>query len=58
MNGLACPSCGKHMLRTVESRKADGTVRRRRECVKCGERFTTIEVIEAVNRPQGKEKKR
>ncbi len=43
-----CPSCGELEDRVVDSRaSADGRViRRRRECVACGERSTTFERLE------------
>ena len=49
---MICPFCGglKH-TKTLESRrvkKINGT-RRRRQCVECGERFTTFELIESEN---------
>jgi transcriptional repressor NrdR len=42
---MHCPFCKAEDTRVVDSRMAeDGTqVRRRRECEKCGERFTTFE---------------
>jgi transcriptional repressor NrdR len=42
---MQCPFCGTPDTRVIDSRLAsDGTqVRRRRECVSCGERFTTYE---------------
>jgi transcriptional repressor NrdR len=45
-----CPFCGKQETRVIDSRLAsEGTqVRRRRECVACGERFTTFESPELV----------
>ena len=47
---MKCPSCGYADSRVVDSRPvADGTsIRRRRECLACQKRFTTFEVIEAV----------
>lgn len=44
-NGLHCPGCGKRMFRTVDSRPAHGGQQRRRECVACGFRVTTLETI-------------
>jgi transcriptional repressor NrdR len=46
---MRCPRCGKDEDRVVDSRAVrDGrAVRRRRECIACGERFTTYETIEA-----------
>lgn len=43
--GLYCYACGKKMLRTVDTRPCHGGVRRRKQCVSCGERVTTIEKI-------------
>ncbi len=45
---MVCPYCGNKNHRVVDSRSsAEGkAVRRRRECPKCGRRFTTYEYIE------------
>lgn len=45
---MRCPFCGDGDTRVVDSRLAgEGSqVRRRRECVACGERFTTFESAE------------
>ncbi len=45
---MRCPSCGHEEDRVVDSRstKENSAVRRRRECLKCGQRFTTYEYIE------------
>ncbi|MEY8461182.1 transcriptional regulator NrdR [Eggerthellaceae bacterium 24-137] len=42
---MRCPSCGYPESKVVDSRSADdGTsIRRRRECLECGSRFTTYE---------------
>ncbi len=47
---MKCPFCGYEEDKVVDSRAAqDGrAVRRRRECLKCHERFTTYEYIENV----------
>ncbi|MEM2974284.1 MAG: transcriptional regulator NrdR [Candidatus Micrarchaeia archaeon] len=47
---MKCPYCGHTETSVVDSRDANGlsAVRRRRECVKCGKRFTTYERIESV----------
>jgi transcriptional repressor NrdR len=43
-----CPYCSHSSTRVVDSRLPDpGSVRRRRECESCGERFTTYERAEA-----------
>lgn len=45
---MRCPYCGHEEDKVVDSRSSkDGeAIRRRRECLKCGERFTTYEYIE------------
>lgn len=47
---MHCPFCGADDTKVIDSRLvADGDqVRRRRECVSCGERFTTFETAELV----------
>ena len=47
---MRCPSCSYKDTNVVDSRmNADGTsIRRRRKCPKCEERFTTYEYIEQV----------
>lgn len=42
---MRCPACGYLDSKVVDSRPSDdgGTIRRRRECLKCGRRFTTYE---------------
>lgn len=45
---MRCPFCGNSEDRVVDSRElAEGSqIRRRRECFRCGRRFTTYERIE------------
>jgi transcriptional repressor NrdR len=47
---VRCPWCGADDDRVVDSRQAEdgGAIRRRRECLGCGRRFTTFERIEEV----------
>ncbi|GGJ98945.1 transcriptional repressor NrdR [Pseudomonas matsuisoli] len=47
---MHCPFCSANDTKVIDSRLvADGDqVRRRRECVACGERFTTFETAELV----------
>ncbi|MBL1174423.1 transcriptional regulator NrdR [Pantanalinema sp. GBBB05] len=47
---MRCPFCQHTDNRVLESRSAEAgqSVRRRRECLKCGRRFTTYERIEFV----------
>jgi len=46
---VKCPSCGQPDDKVIDSRSAkDGrAIRRRRECISCGSRFTTYEYVEA-----------
>lgn len=45
---MKCPFCGFIESRVIDSRPTDDSsaIRRRRECIKCGKRFTTYEQIE------------
>lgn len=45
---MRCPFCGYKEDKVVDSRATaeESAVRRRRECLKCGKRFTTYEYIE------------
>ncbi|MDF1821972.1 MAG: transcriptional regulator NrdR [Alcanivoracaceae bacterium] len=47
---MHCPFCGADDTKVIDSRLvADGAqVRRRRECLSCGERYTTFETAELV----------
>lgn len=45
LDGLPCPSCGSQYVKVIDTRPVHGTIRRRRECVKCKERFFTKEVF-------------
>ena len=45
---MKCPFCGYTESKVIDSRPAEegATIRRRRECLSCGRRFTTYEVID------------
>lgn len=43
---MRCPYCGERETRVLDSRPAEIRIRRRRECSRCGKRFTTYEVVE------------
>ena len=47
---MKCPFCGHVEDKVVDSREAKigDTIRRRRECGKCGRRFTTYERIDEI----------
>lgn len=46
---MRCPSCGSEDIKVVDSRPVEdnNSIRRRRECLACHNRFTTYEVIDA-----------
>lgn len=48
---MKCPFCGYKEDKVVDSRSTaeESAVRRRRECLKCGKRFTTYEYVEKVS---------
>jgi len=47
---MKCPFCGFEESKVIDSRPTDEgeRIRRRRECISCGKRFTTYEIIETV----------
>jgi len=48
---MKCPFCGYKEDKVVDSRSTaeESAVRRRRECLKCGKRFTTYEYVEEIS---------
>ena len=47
---MKCPFCGYEESKVIDSRPTDEgeRIRRRRECLECGKRFTTYEMIESL----------
>ena len=47
---MKCPYCGDSESKVIDSRPADenSSIRRRRECLSCGKRFTTYETVESL----------
>ncbi len=47
---MKCPECGNFEDKVVETResKEGSYIRRRRECLRCGRRFTTYEKVEDI----------
>jgi len=47
---MKCVYCGHGDSKVVDSRVSDGanSIRRRRECIKCGKRFTSYETVEMI----------
>jgi transcriptional repressor NrdR len=44
---MRCPHCGQAQHKVIDTRDAGDSIRRRRRCEKCGERFTTYEHVAA-----------
>ncbi len=47
---MRCPYCNYSESKVIDSRPAEEgtTIRRRRECLSCGKRFTTYEIMEQL----------
>lgn len=47
---MKCPACGYGDSRVLDSRPVedDKSIKRRRECLSCGKRFNTYEIIDTV----------
>ena len=47
---MKCPFCAFDESKVIDSRPTDEgeRIRRRRECISCGKRLTTYEIIESV----------
>ena len=47
---MNCPFCSYEESKVIDSRPTDEgqRIRRRRECLQCGKRFTTYEIIESL----------
>lgn len=45
---MNCPYCGYPESKVIDSRPTETQIRRRRECMHCGRRFTTYEKIETI----------
>lgn len=48
---MKCPFCGSNEDKVIDSRETSEStaIRRRRECINCGKRFTTYEYIEKTS---------
>ena len=45
---MKCIYCGCEDSKVLDSRNSENSIRRRRECISCGRRFTTYETIDTV----------
>lgn len=41
---MNCPKCGNDVVSCIDSRPKSGTIYRRRKCISCGFRFSTVEI--------------
>jgi transcriptional repressor NrdR len=48
---MKCAYCNNKETKVIDKRDIDQGNRRRRECIKCGKRFTTYEKVETINLP-------
>lgn len=46
---MTCPYCLQSETKVIDKRDVGGIIRRRRECLKCGKRFSTREHVEHVD---------
>ncbi len=46
---MNCPYCGFHDFKVIDSREVNDGIRRRRECLNCGSRFTTYERLQPAS---------
>ena len=46
---MDCPQCAYHDSKVVDSRDVGDGIRRRRECLQCGFRFTTFERVNTLS---------
>ena len=45
---MKCPFCNAEETKVIDSRPAENSIRRRRQCEVCGKRFTTYEKVETI----------
>ena len=46
---MKCPNCSDPNSKVIDSRPTENSsIRRRRECLSCGRRFTTYEIIDTI----------
>ena len=45
---MKCPFCSADDTKVIDSRPAENSIRRRRQCEACGKRFTTYEKVETI----------
>ena len=46
---MNCPYCGFYDSKVIDSREVDNGIRRRRQCLDCGSRFTTYERLQPAS---------
>ena len=44
-NNVVCSRCGSMDSKIIDKRQTDQSLRRRRMCKSCGQRFSTVEII-------------
>lgn len=46
---MKCPYCVQGHSKVIDTREVGDAIRRRRECLECGQRFTTYERVASIN---------
>jgi transcriptional repressor NrdR len=46
---MRCPYCTSDESKVIDSREAEDGIRRRRECISCGKRYTTYERVQTAH---------
>ncbi len=46
---MICPYCGHYDSKVIDSREVNDGIRRRRQCLRCDERFTTYERLQPAS---------
>lgn len=53
---MLCPKCNSSMLKCIDSRPSKDATRRRKVCLKCGQKFSTFEIgVDRLNELRLKE---
>lgn len=54
---MNCPKCNHDIVSCIDSRPRNDTIYRRRKCLKCGYRFSSVEIsLENLDSYKAKEK--
>ena len=57
-NGIACPKCNCTTQSVLETRRQEGSIRRRRQCAECKSAFITEERVALCSQPDAEQKQK